>query len=145
MPRRIFYGMFILWLIFGSALAGCQTTPPASNHTLHMAALDTLPAEVQSAPVTVQEAYQFAFANPEVLKAIPCYCGCGNMGHTSNYACYVSDEATNTYDSHALGCTLCIDITQDTMRLLKEGESVPNIRAYVDANYAKFGPSNMPE
>jgi hypothetical protein len=31
------------------------------------------------------------------------------------------------------------------MRLSKEGKSPPDIRAYVDATYAKYGPSNLPD
>ena len=69
------------------------------------------------------------------------------MGHTSNYSCYVSGEDANgkvNYDTHALGCSICVDITQDTMRLLKQGKTVPEIKAYVDQRYAQYGPSNMP-
>lgn len=111
-----------------------------------MASMDKMPSGVKSAPVTVQQAYQFAAANPEVLKQIPCYCGCGAMGHTSNYACYVTSvdpSGTITYDDHALGCSICVDITQDVMRLLKENKPIHEIRAYVDTTYAKYGPSNM--
>jgi len=102
---------------------------------------------VKSAPATVQQAYQFAVANPEVLSQIPCYCGCGAMGHASNYACYVAGKNADgsvKFDSHALGCSLCVDIAQDTLRLLKEGKSVKDIRAYVDNKYSQYGPSNMP-
>jgi hypothetical protein len=112
-----------------------------------MASLVQMPADVKNAPVTVQQAYQFNVANPELLKQIPCYCGCGSMGHTSNYACYVTDvggDGKINYDTHALGCSICVDITQDTMRLLRQGKTVPEIRAYVDQTYSKYGPSNMP-
>jgi hypothetical protein len=37
-----------------------------------------------------------------------------------------------------------VDITQDAMRLLKEGKTVGEIRTYVDETYSKYGPSNMP-
>jgi hypothetical protein len=47
---------------------------------------DQLPEEVQAAPQTVQEAYQFAAANPDIIGHIPCYCGCGDWSH-SNYSC----------------------------------------------------------
>ena len=47
-------------------------------------------------------------------------------------------------DSHALGCSICVDITLDAMRLLRDGRTVPEIKAYVDATYARYGPSNMP-
>jgi hypothetical protein len=69
------------------------------------------------------------------------------MGHTSNYSCYVAgvDAAGKVeYDTHALGCSICVDITQDTMRLLKQGKTIPEITAYVDQTYAQYGPSNMP-
>jgi hypothetical protein len=108
-----------------------------------MATLDDMPAEVQQAPVAVQQAYQFAVANPEILEQIPCYCGCGAMGHTSNYACYVAgvnEDGVIEYDNHALGCSICVDISQDVMRLLDQGKDVPEIFAYVDSNYARFGP-----
>ena len=97
---------------------------------------------VQQAPPTVQEAYRFAVANPEVTSQIPCYCGCGAMGHTSNYTCFVADDRDGqiTFDNHALGCSICVDIAQDTMRLLDEGKSVQEIFTYVDNTYARFGP-----
>jgi hypothetical protein len=81
------------------------------------------------------------------MKQIPCYCGCGAMGHTSNYACYVSDVDVNgdvIFDTHALGCSICVDITQDTMRLLKQGEPVIDIKTYIDQTYSQYGPSNIP-
>lgn len=117
------------------------------NHTYDMAPIEGMPAEVQSAPVTVQQAYQFAVANPDVITQLPCYCGCGPIGHTTNYSCYVSsvdEDGTITFDNHALGCSICVDITQDAERLLRDGKSVPEIRAYVDQTYARYGPSNMP-
>jgi hypothetical protein len=129
------------------ALVSLPACSAGDSTELHMMPLDQLPAEVQSAPVTVQEAYQFAAANPDVMQQIPCYCGCGDIGHTSNYACYVSHVDGNgrvTFDSHALGCSICVDITQDTIRLMKEGKSVADIKAAIDAAYSKFGPSNIP-
>ena len=112
-----------------------------------MMPMGQMPAEVQSAPVTVQTAYQFAAANPDIMKKIPCYCGCANVGHASNYSCYVSGvdaKGAITFDHHALGCSLCVDITQDVMRMTREGKSPQEARATIDANYSKYGPSNIP-
>ena len=112
-----------------------------------MASLDGMPVEVKAAPVTVQQAYQFAVANPEIMKQIPCYCGCGAMGHASNYACYVSDVDENgvvRYDTHALGCSICVDITQDSMRLVRQDKTAAEIKLYIDQTYSQFGPSNIP-
>ena len=141
--RKFLFILFISIIALAS-LPACSTQQATDLDMMPMA---QMPAEVQSAPVTVQEAYQFAAANPNVMKNIPCYCGCGNIGHTSNYSCYVSsvdEKGVITFDNHALGCSICVDITQDAMRLLKEGKTVPEIKAYVDATYAKYGTSNMP-
>ena len=142
--RNLFFLSLIVVLI-ATSLSACTTQSPAGD--LEMMSMDAMPAEVQSAPVSVQAAYQFAAAHPDVMEDIPCYCGCGSVGHTSNYDCYVSavDEAGNiTFDTHALGCSICVDITQDVMRMLKDGKSPQDARAYVDATYSKYGPSNIP-
>jgi hypothetical protein len=132
-------------LILLTVLPACSAQQEAVH--LSMLPLDKLPAEVQSAPVSVQEAYQFTSINPDVMENIPCYCGCGDIGHTSNYDCYVSDMDSNgnpVFDNHALGCSICVDITQDVMRMLREGKSPQEARTYVDATYSKYGPSNIP-
>lgn len=141
--RTLFFGLLI-GLVALTVLPACSTQQGAD---LHMLPMDQLPPEVQSAPVIVQEAYQFSAANPDVMKDIPCYCGCGNIGHESNYSCYVSavdDKGNLTFDNHALGCSICVDITQDVMRMLREGKSPQEARAYIDATYSKYGPSNIP-
>jgi len=111
-----------------------------------MAPVSQMPSAVQKAPTRVHEAYRFAVANPDLLKHIPCYCGCGAMGHTSNYACYVKEvkpDGSVNFDDHALGCSLCVDITQDARRMLDEGKSPQDIRAAIVANYSQFGPPNQ--
>jgi hypothetical protein len=104
---------------------------------------DQLAAFVKDAPVTVKEAYAYAVANPHELEKYPCYCGCGKMGHTSNRSCYIKEisESNVTFDDHALGCGICVDITKDVIRLKAEGKSSPDIRRYIDAQYSPFGPA----
>jgi hypothetical protein len=134
-------------LIVSVVISACTKQISSTQEGLQMASLDEMPAEVKSAPSTVQQAYQFAVANPDVMKQVPCYCGCGAMGHTSNYACYVSDVDVNgnvSFDTHALGCSICVDITQDTMRLLKQGKPVTDIKTYIDQTDSQYGPSNIP-
>ena len=147
--RRTVFAILVVIMISSGVLTACSgnATSATSDNGLAMASMDGMPADVKSAPTTVQQAYQFAVANPEVMKQIPCYCGCGKMGHTSNYACYVQsvdEKGTVNFDTHALGCSICVDITQDTLRLLKEGKRVADIKAYVDQTYSKYGPSNIP-
>ena len=136
-----------IFLIASILLSACGGGAEESTEGLKMASMDGMPAEVKEAPLTVQQAYQFAVANPDVTQYIPCYCGCGAMGHTSNYSCYVAGENQDgsvRYDEHALGCSICVDITQDAMRLQKEGKAITEIREYIDATYAQYGSSNMP-
>ncbi len=142
--------LVVLLLVTSGVLTGCAATPAAATQSggtgAPAAGMGDMPAAVQSAPVTVQQAYRFAVANPTLLQQVPCYCGCGAMGHTSNYSCYISGQDASgklTFDDHALGCSICVDITQDVMRLSKQGKSVADIRTAVDAKYSQYGPSNM--
>jgi len=142
--RTLFFLLIIVTLL-STSISACSTQ--SEIHDLAMAPMDHMPAEVQAAPFSVQTAYQFNVANPDVMKDIPCYCGCGNVGHESNYDCYVSnidDKGNITFDNHALGCSICVDITQDVMRMLRDGKSPQDARAYIDATYSKYGPSNIP-
>lgn len=143
--RNILF-LIVIAALTATAVSACSTSQTDEVHLIMMP-MDQMPADVQSAPVSVQEAYQFASVNPDIMKNIPCYCGCGDIGHTSNYDCYVSSVGGNnkiTFDNHALGCSICVDITQDVMRMLQEGKTPAEARAYVDATYAKYGPSNIP-
>lgn len=144
--RLHLFGLLIGLFVLTTALGACSPGNQADNGVMKMAPLSALPEEVQTAPVSVREAYQFALANPEVLQQIPCYCGCGPMGHTSNYSCYLEDSqgVQPVFDEHALSCGICVDITQDTMRMLSKGLTVDEIRSAVDAEYSQYGPSNMP-
>ena len=47
--------------------------------------------------------YRFATTRGDVLRYMPCTCGCAQVGHTSNRSCYVKAEsdASVTYTSHA--------------------------------------------
>jgi hypothetical protein len=127
----------VLWLI-----TGCSTALQSEAYDL--APLSEMHPLVQAAPISVQQAYQFAHSNPETLKHIPCYCGCGAMGHDSNYACYVNEANGDlAFDNHALGCSICVDITIDVMRMMDDGQEFNVIQTYIDNKYSAFGPSNI--
>ena len=141
-----FFFLLVVMALIGTAVSACSTSSSSEVH-LVMSPLDQMPMDVQSAPVAVQEAYQFNVANPDIMQDIPCYCGCGDIGHTSNYDCYVSDVDASgkiTFDNHALGCSICVDITQDVMRMLRDGKTPQDARVYIDNTYSKYGPSNIP-
>jgi hypothetical protein len=50
---------------------------------------DRWPDLFRQAPASVQDLYRYAAANQDVLKWLPCFCGCVDQGHTSNFDCFV--------------------------------------------------------
>ena len=141
--QRILLGLTIIVLVGG--VASCAGSPAPALQALALAPMEQMSPAVQQAPARVQQAYRFAAANPDLVKHIACYCGCNKQGHKSNYDCYVAGQDANgqlTLSTHALGCTICADITQDAMRLRQEGQSTVAIRDYIDTTYAKYGPAN---
>jgi hypothetical protein len=134
---RVHIGSLALASVF--LLAACS-----GPKALPMAPEAMLPKFLDTAAPRVRESYRFAIANPHEMEKYPCFCGCGNMGHTSNLSCYVKQldkDGGAIFDEHAAGCGICVDITQDVMRMTLEGKAAPEIRTYVDAQYAQFGPS----
>ncbi len=49
------------------------------------------PDEFLQLPTETQSLYRYAIANHEVLQYMPCFCGCVNAGHASNFDCYVRE------------------------------------------------------
>lgn len=155
MTKARIYLLFGLLLVLvtlsvvGCTGGGSNGMPAASGSGtsqtgLSLASLSAMAQFVQEAPPTVQEAYRFAVANPDVMHKIPCYCGCGAMGHKDNLSCYVKEfrpDGSIEFDNHATGCSICVDITQDVMRLMRQGQDLKSIRGYVDQQYSQYGPS----
>lgn len=73
------------------------STPPFPN-----------PGFAPGRPVdTIRAVYDFAAQHPEVLKYVPCYCGCESSGHPHNESCFVKtrDAKGNVteWDAHGYG------------------------------------------
>jgi len=101
---------------------------------------------MQDAPSAVRTAYQFAAANPEALENVPCYCGCGAIDHKSNLACYIKEFGSDrkpVFDDHATGCSICVDIATDVMKMTGQAKSPAEIRQQIVGTYSKFGPANQ--
>ena len=83
------------WLMVGRPAAPPRAAAPAG-----------LPTEIarllQQLSPAAREAYAFAIERPDVLKHLPCYCGCDAGGHTSNHSCFVQELADGgiTLESH---------------------------------------------
>ncbi len=144
--RRRYFLVILFMALTGVILTGCGgSSQPAAK--VNLAPVSSLPQQVQEAPASVRTAYQFAVTFPDALKNVPCYCGCGAMGHTSNLSCYVKEfgkDGKPVFDDHALGCSICVDIATDVMKMTSEGKAPPVIRQQIVDTYSKFGPSNQP-
>lgn len=97
--------MFLLqFSILASWMSACSAG--SSQPDLKLAPFSALPQKIQDAPVQVRKAYQFALANQDILKYIPCYCGCGTEGHTSVKDCFVQEvraDGTVIWDEMGFG------------------------------------------
>jgi hypothetical protein len=140
MPRRLL--TFSVLLIVTILISACAKQAQA----VKLAPVSALPEAMQSAPASVRTAYQFALAHPDDLANVPCFCGCGAIGHHSNLQCYVksmSHDGKPVFDDHALGCSICVDIALDVMKMSGENKSPQEIRAKIVDVYSAFGPSNQ--
>ena len=80
-----------------SKAAMAITMPPIPN-----------PGYSPARPVDMARAvYKFAGEHPEILKYVPCYCGCESTGHGHNESCFVKrrDAKGNVleWDTHGYG------------------------------------------
>ena len=76
-----------------------------ATHAYALAPESALPEDARKAPPKVREAYRFAIANREILRQIPCYCGCG-AEHQSNAECYIKEVKSDgqiTFDLMSYG------------------------------------------
>ena len=73
--------------------------------------------------------YQAARDNPDLLEKLPCYCGCFQQGHSSNYDCFV--------DNHGAVCELCRQIALTAQKLRKAGQKDDQILAEINERYAR--------
>ncbi len=89
---------------------------------------------------TVRLAYEFAARRPEVLKYVPCFCGCEQGGHKGNADCFVSGRdakgKVTDWEMHGMICEVCIDVAQQAMQMHNSGASLTQIRAAIEDRYA---------
>ena len=95
------------------------------------------PAFVAALAGEGQSAYAFALARPDVLQWLPCYCGCGGMGHRSNLDCFFQRRETGAlaFEEHASYCDICIETANLASKMIVDGASMGQIRAAVDATF----------
>jgi hypothetical protein len=87
----------------------------------------------------VRAVYEFAALHPEILKWVPCFCGCEADGHTDNDTCFVKrrDAKGNVveWEPHGFGCQVCIDVGREAMMMYRSGADPVAIRAAIERNW----------
>jgi hypothetical protein len=120
--------------------SGGSQAPAAEDDMVMSVAHEPMPDYVLAGDRGVQLAYQFAVERPDVLKWMPCYCGCGDhSAHKNNLSCFVKDGGA-AFDEHGSNCDVCVGIALDAMTMTEEGRSLKEIRTYIDGTYGEIGP-----
>jgi hypothetical protein len=127
--------------------AGQTTTPAAQSSRAADPRflgedLPLLPTGVAMAvrPLNVMRAtYEFSARHPEVMRYVPCFCGCERGGHKDNHDCFVatrdSADKVTMWDTHAIGCEICVDVAYQAMQMHNSGAAVSAIREAIDKKY----------
>ena len=100
------------------------------------------PWYITGGPANVRQSYAYAVAHPEVLRHIPCYCGCGRSeGHRSVLDCFVAGRDLfdrPRYNDHGVSCRLCVAVVLDARDRIAAGKTLAQTRAEIDAFYAPY-------
>ncbi len=134
--RLLGIGLVLLSML---ALSACGQPSP----DLALAPVEQLRDDIQQQYDHIRVPYQLALANAEVLSQIPCYCGCRAI-HKNVKECFVREvlpDGTVIWDNMGLACKICQDIVQDTRQLVRQNKPLVKIRAAIDQQYSRFGPS----
>lgn len=159
LPFTFLLGLAGLGLLTTVVVAANQATPratakpaaPAARAPLARYSVPPLPnvgfAAVRPMDI-VRATYDFAAQHPEILKYVPCYCGCGEQGHKANESCFVArrDAKGNVleWDTHGFGCTICVDVAREAMQLYSSGADVASIRSAIERRWAANAEGRTP-
>jgi hypothetical protein len=86
----------------------------------------------------VRAVYRFAALSPDVMRYMPCFCGCEHSGHKVNEDCFIKSRGADgsvEFDPHGYSCAICIDVARDAMRMRNSGADVPAIRKAIELRY----------
>jgi hypothetical protein len=113
------------------------------------AAWGARPAFVTAASGETQAAYAYALTSPHVVQWLPCYCGCGGFGHASNLDCFIQprDEADDPllFEEHGSYCDVCVKTALMADQMLRDGSTLLQVRAAVDATFGGLAPGTPTE
>lgn len=142
-PRAALLIFALVTLTAPAAARPDVQNPPPDNPRFLAADLPLLPMGVDHAvrPLNVMRStFLFAARHPEVMKYVPCFCGCQRGGHKDNHDCFVSGRDASgkvkSWEPHALECQVCVDVAHQALQMHNSGASVAAIRDAVDKKYS---------
>lgn len=91
--------------------------------------------------------YNTNILHQEDMEHLPCFCGCGEAGHTSNFNCYFmfNKEGKRVLEKHAEYCQACLDITDIYKEMKEDGKNIKQIRNYIDEEFKNYKPTDTPK
>ncbi|UJF32064.1 PCYCGC domain-containing protein [Paenibacillus hexagrammi] len=146
--------LFILITAFLLTLSACGSKQEAS-HDEHSTSQDhvhndiqektasayALPTFLNSQRDEIRLVYQLAGNATDIIKWIPCYCGCGESSrHKSNLNCFIKEmnaDGSVVWDDHGTRCGVCLQIAVESVKMKQEGKSLKEIRTIIDNTYKK--------
>jgi hypothetical protein len=131
---------FVVAAMAPSASSQQPARPAHSQATLpelHLPAID--PRLLPRPPEVIRTAYRFAAEHPEVLRYMPCFCGCNEMGHRSSEDCFVKSRSKNgtvtEWNEHGIACAMCIAVAERAKTMCDAGASLTDVRADIEKRY----------
>lgn len=88
----------VLLLVVGVWLLGTPASSPGTSEG------PQFPAWLLAMGPQTERSYTQAVAHRDELRYVPCYCGCGGLGHTAVVDCHIASVAGDgsiTYERHS--------------------------------------------
>ncbi|WP_442600605.1 PCYCGC motif-containing (lipo)protein [Paenibacillus sp. KN14-4R] len=142
------YKLFVFFILCVLVLSACSTKKEEA-HQDHIqgdiqektASASVLPTFLNNQKDEIRMVYQVAGMASDIIKWIPCYCGCGeSAGHTSNLNCFIKDvnaDGSVVWDDHGTRCGVCLQIAVESVKMKQEGKTLKEIRTMIDQKYEK--------
>ena len=90
----------------------------------------------------IQAVYKFAAERPDVVRYVPCFCGCNETGHRSSEDCFVKARSKNgtvtAWNEHGIACAMCIAVVERAKTMCESGASMTDVRADIEKRYGNI-------
>lgn len=123
----------------GGSDIGWHVVRPALAQDVRFEPMPSIDVSVAS-EAELRRAYEFVANNENILRYVPCFCGCERLGHKSVESCFVSARSPDGFvkwNKHGAACRLCLDVVETARELHAAGHPVRDIRRLVVDRFYK--------